>query len=127
MLQAIVNSTCLVHQSISREPEVESNNTSKGSSLLIADLDSIRNECYTNYATSIIYPSKYGGITATERASIAMKLEAFPAKNPDGCDSDNVTFLDMLKKPVDWSSVDGQSLSTLRSTVTSVLISSSVT
>jgi len=76
---------------------------------------------------SIIYPSKYDGITATERAPIAMKLEAFPARNPDGCGSDNITILNMLLKPVDRSAVDGQGLSTLRSTVTSVLISNSVT
>ncbi len=107
--------------------EVESNNTPKGSPLLIANLNPIRNECYTNYATSIIYPSKYDGITATERAPIAMKLEAFPAKNPDGCGSDNVTILNMLKKPVDWSAVDEQSLSTFRSTVTPLLTSNLVT
>ncbi len=107
--------------------EAGSNITPRGPPLLIANLDPIRDECYTNYATSIIYPSKYDGITATERAPIALKLEAFPVKNPDGCGSDNVTILNMLKKPVDRSAVDGQGPSTLNSTVTTVLISNSVT
>ncbi len=84
------------------------NVTPKGPPLLIANLNPIQHDCYTNDATSILYPSKYNPLAATERAPIALKLQAFPVKNPDGCGSDNITILGILKKPVGWSAIGGQ-------------------
>jgi hypothetical protein len=72
--------------------------TPAGPPLLIANLDPIRNECYTNQETSIIYPQKYVGDTIVELAPIALGLQNFPGPNPNGCGSDNLTILEALKR-----------------------------
>ncbi len=73
--------------------------TPAGPPLLIANLDPIRSECYTNQETSIIYPQKYVGDTVVERAPVALGFQSFPGPNPNGCGSDNLTILDVLKSP----------------------------
>ncbi len=80
----------------------------KGPSLLIANLDPIWDQCHTNDATSLVYPSKYRGIMATELAAVALGLQAFPVNNPDGCSSDNRTLLELLRKPASTFKSDDQ-------------------
>ena len=67
--------------------------TLSGPLLLVANLDPIRRECYTKEQTSLIYPQKYIGNTLIQRAPVALGLQDFPAPNPDGCGSDNVSLI----------------------------------
>jgi hypothetical protein len=73
--------------------------TPAGPPLLVANLDPIRNECYTKESTSVIYPRKYIGDAVEERALV--RLHKFPGPNPDGCGSDNSTLLELLKRSPD--------------------------
>lgn len=70
--------------------------TPAGPPLLVANLDPIRGDCYTNQETSVIYPHKYIGDTPVERAPVALGLQTFPSQNLDGCGSDNLTLLALL-------------------------------
>jgi hypothetical protein len=73
--------------------------TPAGPPLLIANLNPIRSECYTNQKTSIIYPQKYVGDTIVERAPVALGFQSFLGLNPNGYRSDNLTILDVLRSP----------------------------
>lgn len=68
-----------------------------GPPLLVANLDPIRCECHTKEQTSIIYPQKYIGNTPIKRAPVALGFQDFPTPNPDGCGSDNVTLIALIK------------------------------
>jgi hypothetical protein len=71
--------------------------TLAGPPLLVANLDPIRYECHTKERTSVIYPHKYIGDAPIERAPVALGLQDFPASNPDGCSSDNLTLIELIK------------------------------
>src|SRR5450432_2716463 len=68
-----------------------------GPPLFIANLDPIRDKCFTNQQTSILYPRKYIGDTAVEVAPVALGLHEFPGPDPDFCGSDNLSILELLK------------------------------
>ena len=69
----------------------------KGSPLLIANLDPVRSDCYTEPGTSILYPARFVGIDRPERATVALNLQPYLVRNPNGCSSDNVTILGLLE------------------------------
>jgi hypothetical protein len=71
--------------------------TPAGPPLLVANLDPIRSECYTKEQTSVIYPRKYTGDAPIQRAPVALDLQVFPAPNLDGCGSDNLTLIELIK------------------------------
>ena len=74
--------------------------TPAGPPLLIANLDPIRKECYTNQQTSVIYLKKYIGDTAVEWVPVTLGLQNLPGPNPESCGSDNLMILELLKVPL---------------------------
>ena len=67
--------------------------TPAGPPLLVANLDPMKQECYTKEGTSVIYPQKYVVGAPVYRAAVALGLEPFPGPDPDACGSDSLTFV----------------------------------
>ncbi|KFY66252.1 hypothetical protein V496_02129 [Pseudogymnoascus sp. VKM F-4515 (FW-2607)] len=99
--------------------------TPAGPPLLVANLDPIRGDCYTNDETSVIYPHKYIGDTPVERAPVALGLQSFPSQNSDRCGSDNITLLGLVNGHPKDSNTEESQIATM-STSSSTSLSSNV-
>ena len=67
--------------------------TPAGPPLLVANLDPMKQECYTKEGTSVIYPQKYVAEAPVYQVAVALGLERFPGPNPNACGSDSMIFL----------------------------------